>query len=119
MLPPVEPALLILLPMEEREMLPPVEPALLILLPMEEREMLLPVEPALLILLPMEEREMLLPEERTGEDETLLMFDCMLLLLNEEPVFPLYVEPVRLGADRVVLLLLFRFTVMRVELLVR
>ena len=86
---------------------------------MEEREMLPPVEPALLILLPMEEREMLLPEERTGEDETLLMFDCMLLLLNEEPVFLLYVEPVRLGADRVVLLLFFWFTVMRVELLVR
>ena len=69
------------LPMEVgREMLP-TDPALRMLLPMEEREMLLPVEREMLP----EGREMLLPVERMGEVDTLRMFDWMLLFLNEEP----------------------------------
>ena len=84
---------------------------------MEEREMLPP--------LLMEGCEILLPVERMGEEDTLLILDWMPLLLNEEPGRLMLVEPGRLMlveprrfAEEAVLLLL-RFTVTRVELLVR
>ena len=81
--PPAERVMLLWLPLPMevgREMLP-TDPALRMLLPMEEREMLLPAEREMLP----EGREMLLPVERMGEVDTLRMFDWMLLFLNEEP----------------------------------
>ena len=77
--------------------------------PMEEREMLPP--------LLMEGCEILLPVERMGEEDTLLILDWMPLLLNEEPGRLMLVEPRRFAEEAVLLLL--RFTVTRVELLVR